>query len=83
MSSQFPYHAEFMIPGDRKILENTLHSLEPELEHTDRTKMELEIQDENLILKISAADSTALRAAVNSHLRWLSEVMSICERTQD
>ncbi len=49
-----------------------LRSLAPEVgREIPRTRVELLSEDEAVILKIDAADISALRAALNSYLRWM------------
>ncbi|MCK4614577.1 MAG: hypothetical protein KAU14_07230, partial [Thermoplasmata archaeon] len=58
-------------------------SLKPETGITSRTKIELEMRDNELFLVITAKDSTALRAGINSYLRWLNEALEVYERTSE
>ena len=44
---------------------------------TRRSDMEVEIEGKVLILKISAKDTTALRAITNSYLRWIVTLKQI------
>jgi len=44
---------------------------------TRRSDMEVEIEGKVLILKISAKDTTALRAITNSYLRWIATLKQI------
>lgn len=81
MREDYPYSVEISISGESGALKTALLSLEPEQAHTDRTLVELEIREENLIISIFATDSTALRAAVNSYLRWLNEAFEVYEKT--
>jgi tRNA threonylcarbamoyladenosine modification (KEOPS) complex Pcc1 subunit len=48
-------------------------ALKPELRipFTSRSKVEMNLRGKSIALKIRAKDLTALRAAVNSYLRWL------------
>ena len=46
-------------------------SLEPEIEHeVSRTRVEILPEGDELVIKIEAEDLVALRAAINSYLRW-------------
>lgn len=55
-------------------------ALEPETSAiTDRSTTQIELSGSQLILKISADDLTAMRAAINSFLSWISA----CERILD
>ena len=54
-----------------------LESLLPELDRSvSRTQVDLVKSDTGVILKISAEDTSALRAAINSYLRWLDCIIS-------
>lgn len=83
MSSDHPYSLELRCSGDHSSLETAYRSLKPELMNTDRTSVELILEDDQLILSISAGDSTALRAAMNSYLRWLNEALDVVEKVKN
>ena len=44
---------------------------------TSRSEMKVETKGKVLILKISAKDTTALRAITNSYLRWIATIKEI------
>ncbi len=49
-----------------------MRSLAPEVgREIPRTRVEIEADAEAVILRIDAADVSALRAALNSYLRWI------------
>ncbi|WP_455393229.1 KEOPS complex subunit Pcc1 [[Eubacterium] cellulosolvens] len=53
----------------RKIV---IQALEPELVETGlRTQSEVSTTEAGIILSINADDTSALRAAINSYLRWI------------
>lgn len=55
-------------------------ALEPETNAiTDRSTTRVSVSGSKMTLKISANDLTAMRAAINSFLSWISA----CERTLD
>ncbi len=54
---------------DEKKAELILSSLKPDITNTKRATITLKIESETLVAKISAKDTTALRAAINSVLR--------------
>ena len=82
MSSDYPYSLELRVSGDQSSLETAYRSLVPELMNTDRTSVELIHEDGKLLLTISTQDSTALRAAMNSYLRWLNEALDVVDTTR-
>jgi tRNA threonylcarbamoyladenosine modification (KEOPS) complex Pcc1 subunit len=59
-----------------KIIEG---SLIPEIERpiSDRSHTQVYVDDSNLYLKIGASDLSAMRAAVNSYLRWVEAILDI------
>jgi len=53
-------------------------SLSPELgEKIPRTRVEVERRENEIVIRIEADDQTALRAALNSYIRW----MNVAEET--
>lgn len=57
-------------------LEAVFKALKPEVDNpaTKRLKANVQGEDSLLILRIEARDTVALRAALNSYLRWISAV---------
>ena len=58
----------------KKHLEMVLKALKPETEthpSAQRSKVKVTSRQNSLILNFEAADTTALRAAINSYLRWI------------
>ena len=51
-------------------------ALKPEVENNSysRSKVNLRIKEEKLMLSVNAADSVALRATLNTYLRWISVI---------
>ncbi|RLI22701.1 hypothetical protein DRO54_00545 [Candidatus Bathyarchaeota archaeon] len=60
-------------------LETVFNALKPETlsAPTERSRAHIEVDGKNLILKFEARDSTALRAALNSYLRWIKLIIEI------
>ncbi|HNS25502.1 MAG: KEOPS complex subunit Pcc1 [Euryarchaeota archaeon] len=56
-------------------------ALKPEIKSSpsSRTRSWVKIKDKKLILEVEARDSTSLRAAVNSYLRWINLSCQILE----
>ncbi len=79
MCKDYPYSVEIAVSGHPDALRIALLSLEPEMGRTDRTEVTIDIRDKKLFLKVSAVDSTALRAGINSYMRWLHEALRVCE----
>lgn len=66
------------IPSGKR-LETVFNSLKPEVTNvtTKRSRTVLEKKEEFLILKIEARDTVALRAALNTYLRWINSILSV------
>ena len=62
-------------------LEIILRALEPEIktQASKRSKANLEKDGTVLILKVEARDTVALRAALNTYLRWINSMASVLE----
>ncbi|HVO85870.1 MAG TPA: KEOPS complex subunit Pcc1 [Candidatus Eisenbacteria bacterium] len=56
-----------------------LDSLKPEVSNpaSHRSRTSLYTKEELMILEIEAKDTTALRASLNSYLRWMSSILSV------
>jgi tRNA threonylcarbamoyladenosine modification (KEOPS) complex Pcc1 subunit len=61
-------------------LKIVLSALEPETRTppSPRSRAKVEGKGRNLILSFEATDTSALRAAVNSYLRWVGLVNDMC-----
>ncbi len=68
------------LPSD-KLLETLIRALEPEVRHSpySRSRTTLSKCDSILILRVQAKDTAALRASLNSHLRWLNAALDVLE----
>ena len=65
--------AVITLPGDGKTAQVITESLLPEIHRAlPRTTVSLEEGEGSVSLQIRAEDTSALRAAVNSYLRWIS-----------
>jgi tRNA threonylcarbamoyladenosine modification (KEOPS) complex Pcc1 subunit len=63
----------------KRILEIIHKALAPEAAKppTIRSKAQLKIEGDCLILMIEAMDTVALRAALNAYLRWISSLFDV------
>ncbi|MEM2318269.1 MAG: KEOPS complex subunit Pcc1 [Candidatus Bathyarchaeia archaeon] len=63
----------------KECLETVYRALAPEAAKpaTTRSKAQLRIEDESLILAVEARDTVALRAALNAYLRWIACVCNV------
>lgn len=50
---------------------------------TSRSKVSIEIEGEGLTIQVEARDTSALRATLNSYLRWIVLIQDICRITAD
>jgi KEOPS complex subunit Pcc1 len=64
-----------------KHLELVSKALEPEIRKTltRRSRVALAKEDDFLVLTVEARDTVALRAALNSYLRWINSITSVLE----
>ncbi len=65
-------------PGLGKVVNK---ALQPEIEShfSDRTKVSMEKISDSLKMTFEASDIVALRAAVNSYLRWIQGILNLVE----
>lgn len=71
---------EFSLPKMRDII---AEAIRPELENspTIRSKVELIVKEERkIVLYIYATDTSAIRAALNSYLRWIGAITKTLNR---
>ena len=81
MSSQYfsQVSANIEITLSDEIINIVKESLLPETEtpSSDRSSVELNIVDGGLMLVFNASDISALRAAMNSYLRWIQGIINM------
>jgi len=67
--------------ASKKHLETVFRALEPETKKATTTRSEAVLQKDGsfLVLKITAKDTVALRAALNAYLRWINSTISVLE----
>jgi len=56
-------------------------SLAPEVEHptSERSKVMVSAVEGQVVISIEASDVVALRAAINSYLRWVGAILDVVE----
>jgi tRNA threonylcarbamoyladenosine modification (KEOPS) complex Pcc1 subunit len=56
-------------------------SLVPEVERptSDRSFVDVSVEEGKLMIRIEASDVAALRAAINSYLRWVSTILDVVD----
>lgn len=63
---------------ERKDLDIIFRSVKPEVEkEIPKTKVSIEKIDNKMILRIESKDTSSLRAACNSFLRWIETARSV------
>jgi len=64
-----------------KHLQTAFSALEPETQKaaTVRSRAGLSVTGDFLVLTVQASDTVALRAAMNSYLRWIESAMDVME----
>lgn len=69
--------------SSRELLEILLQALLPETKKpaTSRSKVVVEGEDKKLTIQIEAQDTSALRATLNSYLRWVALMKDTYEAT--
>lgn len=62
----------------KKEAEIIAEALNPEIKNKiPKTNVEVTLEDKKFILKIQARDTSSLRAACNSYLRWINTALSV------
>ncbi|MEM2104880.1 MAG: KEOPS complex subunit Pcc1 [Candidatus Bathyarchaeia archaeon] len=66
---------------DELFLQTVLEALKPEMQKppTFRSKANVKVEGNHLILHVEARDTVALRAALNAYLRWINSMLNILE----
>jgi len=74
---------DFSIPRIGRII---VEAIRPELEESlsDRSNVKLTVESEGkIVLHITAIDTSALRATLNSYLRWISGIVKTLNVFED
>lgn len=66
---------------DKSLLSSIEKALKPETEtpSSDRSNTIVEIKDDQLVISTEASDTSALRASLNSYLRWVEGIQGIMD----
>lgn len=74
--------AEIRVEAPGEVADILLGALQPEAERPSsaRSRVSMEAGGRWLTILISASDIAALRAALNSYLRWTAAVLDVVER---
>ena len=76
-----PVSATVSIDLNSDLLDAIKTALVPEAESpsSERSKTEVRILGNTLVIKTVASDTTALRASLNSYLRWVQGIQGIVD----
>ena len=76
-----PVSAKVAIDLDLDLLDAMKTALIPEAESpsSERSRTEVKIQGNELVIETFASDTTALRASLNSYLRWVQGIKGIVD----
>ncbi len=68
-----------------KQLSAVLSALTPEVQRQIgvRSKVDVVVDGQVLVLSVDAADTVALRAALNAYLRWVNSVVNVIEAVDE
>ncbi len=74
-----PVLATITIDLDEKMLKVIETALIPETDtpSSDRSETSVILKDNQLVIQTRASDTTALRASLNSYLRWVDGIQNI------
>lgn len=74
-------NAEISVVASERLARIMEGSLLPEAERptSERSNVSVMTEDSHLMIRIEASDVAALRAAVNSYLRWVSAILEAVE----
>jgi len=77
-------HADVEIEAPEEWVNILLRALQPEAERPSsaRSSVSMKAEGRHLNLRIRASDISALRAALNSYLRWADAILDVLERVQ-
>ena len=81
MNQDAPVVATVSIELNPRLMDAVDIALTPESEtpSSDRSKTEVSGEGNQLIIKTIASDTSALRASLNSYLRWVQGIQSIVD----
>jgi len=81
VDNSMPITAEFKVEVPESLARTLEGSLLPEAESplSDRSSVEVSLKNGDLIIRIQTSDVMAMRAAVNSYLRWVGAIVGIIE----
>jgi len=72
-------NAEIIIPSDKNLAQIIEGSLRPEVEDpvSQRSTVSVYAEKDHVKISVNATDLAALRAALNSYLRWVKAIQDV------
>ena len=82
--SERSVNAVVLVDFEPDLLESLQLALEPESQtpSSDRSSTTIQLTDNNLVIETEAKDVSALRANLNSYLRWIEGIQSIVDNLE-
>ena len=82
--SEQSVNAVVMIDFEPDVLKSIQLALEPEAQtpSSDRSSTTISVSDHNLVIETDANDVSALRASLNSYLRWVEGIQGIVDNLE-
>ena len=76
--------AEIRIKVPEEVIEAVLDALSPEVESpsSERSSTDVRRGVDDIIISTEASDTTAMRAAVNSYLRWVQGILDVLSKIE-
>lgn len=73
--------AEIQVGASVDVAQILEGSLLPEVRTptSERSRVEVEAKGDGLVIRVEASDTAALRAALNSYLRWVAAILDVVE----
>lgn len=76
--------AEIRIKVPEEVVEAVLDALSPEVESpsSERSSTDVRRGEDGIFISTEASDTTAMRAAVNSYLRWVQGILDMLSKIE-
>jgi len=76
--------AEIHVMVPEEVVESILDALSPEVESpsSERSSTDVRRGVDGIAISIEASDTTAMRAAVNSYLRWVQGILDMLSKIE-
>lgn len=74
--------AEVRIELSDDLIDIIIRALKPEIDSpsSERSSTEILVDKKSIVIRIVASDTTALRASLNSYLRWIHGIFDMVEK---